>query len=93
MVKSASIMRCPGGKRRGTARGTWTVVSGTLPPGLDVFSELSLWGARVDGTPTTGGTFTFTLQVSDDKSQASREYTVTIADGSVSHRYLDAAGC
>ena len=60
---------------------TWTLVSGTLPPGLTVFSELSLWGARVDGTPTTGGTFTFTLQVSDDKSQASREYTVAIADG------------
>jgi hypothetical protein len=61
---------------------TWTLVSGTLPPGLTVFGYLSLWGDRVAGTPTTGGTFTFTLQVSDDKFQASREYTVAIADGS-----------
>jgi hypothetical protein len=60
---------------------TWTVVSGTLPPGLGVISESLYLGPGVVGTPTTGGSFTFTLQVSDSRFQATREYTVAIADG------------
>jgi large repetitive protein len=63
---------------------TWTVVSGTLPPGLNVFDDQSLFGSRVAGTPTTGGTFTFTLEASDDRVQATREYTVAIANGALS---------
>jgi sugar lactone lactonase YvrE len=38
---------------------TWTVVSGLLPAGL------ALSGASIAGTPTTAGTFSFTLEVSD----------------------------
>lgn len=61
---------------------TWTLVSGTLPPGLTVISQ-SLFGPRVDGTPTAGGTFRFTLQVSDDEFEATREYTIAITGGPV----------
>lgn len=41
---------------------TWAVGSGALPAGL------SLNGNMVEGTPTTPGTYTFTLQVADSQS-------------------------
>src|SRR5215471_15863947 len=48
----------------GTAPYTWTLLSGSLPPGL------SLSGAGViSGTPTTAGTYTFTLKVVDASGQ------------------------
>jgi large repetitive protein len=43
----------------GTSSYTWSLTSGTLPPGL----TLSAAGA-LSGTPTTVGSFTFTVQVS-----------------------------
>jgi hypothetical protein len=39
----------------------WAVVDGTLPPGL----SLDPATGAITGTPTTAGTFTFTLQVTD----------------------------
>jgi len=39
---------------------TWSVVDGALPPGLAVSSS-----GAIAGTPTTVGTFTFTIQVAD----------------------------
>src|SRR4029434_3205930 len=41
-----------------------SVLSGTLPAGL------SLNGAAISGTPTTGGTSNFTLRVRDNNSPA-----------------------
>jgi Putative Ig domain len=41
---------------------TWSVVAGTLPPGL----ELPRGENTISGTPTTAGTFTFTVRVTDD---------------------------
>ena len=38
---------------------TWTVTTGALPDGL------TLAGGHVSGTPTRGGGFSFTVQVSD----------------------------
>jgi len=36
--------------------GIWALVSGTLPPGVNLFSD-----GRLSGTPNTAGTFTFTV--------------------------------
>jgi uncharacterized repeat protein (TIGR01451 family) len=56
---------------------TWTVDSGTLPPGL----SLSSAGA-ITGTPTAAGTFKFTLKVVDSTGlTATQALTITIAPG------------
>ncbi len=39
---------------------TWSVASGTLPPGISLNS-----GGTLYGTPTAGGTFSFTVEVTD----------------------------
>ena len=52
---------------------TWSLVSGQLPPGLN----LSASPGRITGTPTVAGTFTFTVRVTDDAG-ASTEGTFSI---------------
>ena len=61
---------------------TWSVHSGTLPPGL----SLSSAGA-ITGTPTAAGTFHFTLKVVDARRRTARQaQSITIAqDGTVSY--------
>lgn len=62
----------PGG---GTPPYTWSHVAGTLPPGLAVQAS----PGRVLGTPTTAGTFTFTVRVSDSGGQtATGQFTIRI---------------
>jgi Putative Ig domain len=58
---------------------TWTVASGALPPGLAIGSS-TLHGWNLGGTPTTAGSYSFTLQVSSGGIVAVRDYTVVIAD-------------
>jgi len=54
---------------------TWSVVAGELPPGL----ELPKGENTISGTPTTAGTFTFTVQVTDEQgTTAQNEFTMTI---------------
>ena len=54
---------------------TWSVVAGTLPPGL----ELPRGENTISGTPTTAGTFTFTVRVTDDLDAFSeKELSITI---------------
>ena len=54
---------------------TWTVDSGTLPPGLSLSS-----GGAITGTPTAAGTFNFTLKVVDSTGLiATQAQTITIA--------------
>jgi uncharacterized repeat protein (TIGR01451 family) len=54
---------------------TWTVDSGTLPPGLSLSS-----GGAITGTPTAAGTFNFTLKVVDSTGlTATQAQTITIA--------------
>lgn len=45
----------------GTAPYTFTIVSGALPPGLTLAPALG----QIVGTPTAGGTFTFTVRATD----------------------------
>jgi hypothetical protein len=44
----------------GTGSTAWSVVSGSLPPGLTMTSS-----GRISGTPTAVGKFTFTVQALD----------------------------
>jgi hypothetical protein len=55
---------------------TWSVVAGALPPGL----ELPKGENTISGTPTTAGTFTFTVRVTDDLGAFSeKEFSITIS--------------
>src|SRR5437879_5435413 len=59
----------------GYAPYTWSIASGTLPPGLRLNSTNGL----MDGSPATNGVFTFILQVTDSlKATDARAYTVTV---------------
>jgi hypothetical protein len=54
---------------------TWSVVAGTLPPGL----ELPNGENTISGTPTSAGTFTFTVRVTDDLGAFSeKELSITV---------------
>ena len=56
---------------------TWSISAGQLPPGLALIRASN--GNRVEGTPTTRGTFTFTLTVTDAFGQkASQQTSITI---------------
>jgi hypothetical protein len=56
---------------------SWTRTAGTLPPGL----TLQASPGRIQGTPTTAGTFSFTLRVADSGGQtATGTFAITIND-------------
>jgi hypothetical protein len=55
---------------------TWTVVSGSLPPGL------SIVGNAFNGTPSATGFYSFTVQVVDDAMQrTTRRLTISVQNG------------
>ncbi|MBV8818497.1 MAG: putative Ig domain-containing protein, partial [Acidobacteriaceae bacterium] len=55
---------------------TWTVFSGTFPPGLTLNSMTGV----LSGTPTTVGTYTFTVRVTDSVGQFNDvEYQIIVA--------------
>lgn len=54
---------------------SWSHIAGTLPPGLSIQAS----PGRVKGTPTTAGTFTFTVRVTDTSGQsATQQFTIRI---------------
>ena len=56
---------------------SWSITAGQLPPGLKLVSAQN--GNRIEGTPTTRGTFTFTLTLRDSGGQqVSQQTTITI---------------
>jgi hypothetical protein len=67
----------------GAAPYTWALTAGRLPPGLTLQTD-SCCGPRyandeLAGTPTTAGTYTFTMRVSDyDGQQATQQFSLTI---------------
>lgn len=59
----------------GTPPYTWTHATGTLPPGL----SLQASPGQIQGTPTSAGTYAFTLRVNDSGGQsATGSYSITI---------------
>jgi uncharacterized protein (TIGR03437 family) len=62
----------------GTSPYTFSIASGTLPPGL------MLTGAAISGTPTAAGSYTFTVQVTDSSNPtqtAVQSVTLTVNAG------------
>ena len=62
----------------GTTPYTWTITTGTLPPGLSLTASTGV----ISGTPTTTGSYPITVQVADsEKPQvtAMMQFTITIA--------------
>jgi hypothetical protein len=78
-VSYTTTLQATGGK----APLTWTVAPGTLPPGLTLSS-----GGVLSGTPTTSGSFSFTVQVTDSTSGTPQTATQTF-QLSVSGRKTD----
>jgi hypothetical protein len=63
----------------GTGGVTYAVTSGGLPPGLNL-TPLGTNQAQITGTPTTAGSYTFTILATDSISATgSQSYTVTVA--------------
>jgi hypothetical protein len=67
----------------GAAPYTWSVASGSLPPGLALTSPYAASGdndSQLSGTPTTAGTYPFVMKVSDyDGQQATQQFSLTVA--------------
>ena len=51
----------------------WTTVSGALPPGLNLSTR-----GGVYGTPTTPGTYSFTVKVDNDMGSVTKALTIVI---------------
>lgn len=66
----------------------WSLVSGSLPAGLE------LDGPTVFGTPTKAGTSSFTLKVTDTDGGASvsQAFTITVGTGNLDHIIITQAG-
>jgi hypothetical protein len=65
----------------GTLPYTWSVISGQLPAGMYLASDIEFdqTGDDLTGTPRTTGTFTFTMQVKDAAGNtATKQFTLTI---------------
>ncbi len=60
--------------RGGSTKNTWSVTSGTLPPGLTLGSD-----GIISGSPTDTGTFVFTALVDDNHSTLSDEVDFAIS--------------
>jgi hypothetical protein len=64
---------------------TWSVVGGSLPPGLTL-EEATLTEAWVVGTPAKTGTSTFTVQATDNAGNTARQsFTISIGTGKLDH--------
>ena len=56
---------------------TWALTSGTLPPGLTLAAD-----GTISGTPTTGGSYTYTVSLTDSLGvQSTKTYTTVISAG------------
>jgi hypothetical protein len=69
-----------GGSGGNFALPVFTVVAGSLPPGLTLATTHGCCGTIIGGTPTKAGTFTFTIQVKDGAGDiALQTFRITIS--------------
>ena len=61
---------------------SWSVTAGALPPGMTLIQDAATGpNVRVGGTPTTAGTFTWTLQLTGAQGgTTTRDFSVTVAE-------------
>jgi hypothetical protein len=58
---------------------TWSIAAGSLPPGLQLDPPLTGLSVIISGTPSSQGTFDFTVRVVDSSGQlATRDLSITI---------------
>ena len=63
----------------GTRPVTWSVVSGSLPPGLSVIKNWGNSSTMINGTPTRTGTYSFTLRARDkDGNSTTGSYSIQV---------------
>ena len=62
----------------GTQPITWSITAGALPDGLDLASNTGV----ISGTPTSEGTYTFTVTATNAAGSASKELSITVQNGS-----------
>jgi hypothetical protein len=62
-----------GGSGGNFALPVFTVVAGSLPPGLFMPQTFGCCGDAIGGVPTQAGTFTFTIQVKDGAGDTARQ--------------------
>ena len=60
----------------GTGTIVWTLDGGALPVGLDLGHD-----GVISGTPTTSGTFTFTVRATSGTASDAKRFSITIASG------------
>ena len=63
----------------GTSPYTWSIASGSLPPGLSLNAQLGV----ISGTPTTLGNYPFTVQVTDAANLSSTKALSIYIEGAV----------
>lgn len=61
--------------RTGSTPMSWGVSVGSLPPGLTISSSTG----ALSGTPTTAGTYAFTLQATNSAGSGTRNFSITVA--------------
>jgi hypothetical protein len=64
---------------------SWAVAAGTLPPGMSLIQDNpDGQSARIGGTPTTAGTYGFTLRLADAQgATVTHDVTATIGNGTL----------
>src|SRR5574341_48408 len=63
---------------------TWSVTGGSLPPGIYLNTTSNISFLELYGTPTTAGTYAFTLQVTDSgNNTASKSFTLVVNPATV----------
>lgn len=79
---------------------TFSITAGTLPPGM-VMVQLAPKGGSIQGTPTSPGSYTFTIQAASGTWSGAKQYTVvvwgisnalTLPDATVGTNYDTVAG-